>query len=45
MPIQYRPDNLAERRSVPSLPPGISVCFVGGQSFNDSGPDVQVRQR
>jgi hypothetical protein len=32
-------------RSVPSLPPGISVCFVGGQSFNDSGPDVQVRQR
>jgi hypothetical protein len=32
-------------RSVPSLPPGISVCFVGGQSFNDSGSDVQVRQR
>jgi uncharacterized Zn-binding protein involved in type VI secretion len=31
--------------SVPSLPPGISVCFVGGQSFNDSGPGVQVRQR
>jgi hypothetical protein len=32
-------------RSVPTLPPGISVCFVGGQSFNDSGSDVQVRQR
>ncbi len=32
-------------RSVPSLPPSISVCFVGGQSFNDSGSDVQVRQR
>jgi uncharacterized Zn-binding protein involved in type VI secretion len=31
--------------SIPSLPPGISVCFVGGQSFNDSGSDVQVRQR
>jgi len=31
--------------SIPSLPPGISVCFVGGQSFNDSGPDVQARQR
>ena len=32
-------------RSVPSLPPGISVCFVGDQSFNDSGSDVQIRQR
>ena len=32
-------------RSIPSLPPGISVCFVGGQSFNDSGSDVQIRQR
>jgi hypothetical protein len=32
-------------RSVPSLPPGISVCFVADRSFNDSGPDVQVRQR
>jgi len=30
-------------RSVPSLPPGISVCFVGGQAFDDSGSDVQVR--
>ena len=32
-------------RSVPTLPPSISVCFVGGQSFNDSGSDVKVRQR
>ncbi len=32
-------------RSVPSLPPGIAVCFVGGQSFNDTGSAVQVRQR
>jgi hypothetical protein len=32
-------------RSVPSLPPGISVCFVGSQSFNDSASDVRVRQR
>jgi hypothetical protein len=32
-------------RSVPSLPPGISVCFVGGQSLNESDPDVQVKQR
>jgi uncharacterized Zn-binding protein involved in type VI secretion len=32
-------------RSVPSLPPGISVCFVGDQSFNDGDSGVQVRQR
>ena len=32
-------------RSVPSIPPGISVCFVGNQSFNASAPGVQVRQR
>ena len=32
-------------RAVPSIPPGISVCFVGNQSFNDDAPDVQVRQR
>jgi hypothetical protein len=32
-------------RSVPSLPPGISVCFVGNQSFNDSTSDVRVRRR
>jgi hypothetical protein len=32
-------------RSVPDLPPGIAVCFVGGQSFNDTGSAVKVRQR
>jgi uncharacterized Zn-binding protein involved in type VI secretion len=32
-------------RSVPSLPAGISVCFVGNQSFNDGASDVRVRQR
>jgi uncharacterized Zn-binding protein involved in type VI secretion len=32
-------------RSVPSLPPGISVCFVGDQSFTDGDSGVQVRQR
>jgi len=32
-------------RSVPSLPPGISVCFVGDQSFKDGDSGVQVRQR
>jgi hypothetical protein len=30
-------------RSVPSLPPGISVCFVGDQSFNYDDSGVQVR--
>ena len=32
-------------RSVPSIPPGISVCFVGDQSFENSGPDLEVRGR
>lgn len=32
-------------QSVPSLPPEISVCFVGGQSFNDTGSGVQIRKR
>lgn len=32
-------------RAIPSVPPGIAVCFVGTQSFNNSGPAVQVRQR
>jgi uncharacterized Zn-binding protein involved in type VI secretion len=32
-------------RSVPNLPPGISVCFVGDQSFNYDDSGVQVRQR
>jgi len=32
-------------RSVPKLPPSISVCFVGNQSFKDGDSGVQVRQR
>jgi uncharacterized Zn-binding protein involved in type VI secretion len=28
-----------------SFPPGISVCFVGNQSLNESGPNVQIRAR
>jgi hypothetical protein len=32
-------------RAIPRLPPGISVCFVGAQSFNTSGPAPQVRRR
>jgi hypothetical protein len=33
-------------RSVPSIPPGISVCFVGNESFENSGPDrLEVRDR
>ena len=32
-------------RSVPNLPPEISVCFVGEQSLNDSDSNVQVRPR
>jgi hypothetical protein len=29
---------------VPSVPPGISVCFVGNQSFNSSGPEqIKIR--
>jgi hypothetical protein len=32
-------------RSVPSLPPSISVCFVGNQSFKDGDSGVHVRQR
>jgi hypothetical protein len=33
-------------RSVPSFPPGISVCFVGSQSFENSGPErIEVRER
>jgi hypothetical protein len=31
--------------SVPSVPPGISVCFVGDQSFDGDRPGLQVRQR
>jgi hypothetical protein len=32
-------------RPIPSIPPSISVCFVGDKSFNDSGPDLEVRGR
>ena len=32
-------------RAVPTLPPEISVCFVGEQSLNDSDSNVQVRPR
>jgi hypothetical protein len=32
-------------RAIPSLPPEISVCFVGEASFNTSGPAPQLRQR
>ena len=29
---------------VPSIPPQISVCFVGNQSFNSSGPEqIKIR--
>ena len=30
-------------RAVPSLPPGIAVCFVGDQSFKNGDSDVKVR--
>jgi hypothetical protein len=32
-------------RLVPSLPAGISVCFVGNQSFEIGDSDVQLRGR
>ena len=32
-------------RAVPSIPPGISVCFVGNQSLNNDAPNLHVRQR
>jgi hypothetical protein len=33
-------------RSVPSIPPGLSVCFVGNEPFESSGPDrVEVHER
>jgi hypothetical protein len=32
--------------SVPSIPPSISVCFVGNQPFENSGPArIEVRDR
>jgi hypothetical protein len=32
-------------RPIPSIPPGISVCFVENQSFNNGGSDLEVRDR
>ena len=32
-------------RSVPSIPPSISVCFVGDRSSANGGSDVEVRDR
>jgi hypothetical protein len=33
-------------RAIPSFPPGISVCFVGDQSFENTGPDrIEVHDR
>jgi hypothetical protein len=33
-------------RSVPSFPTSLSVCFVGNEPFENSGPDrVEVRDR
>ena len=32
-------------RPIPSIPPGVSVCFVGDKPFNDSGPDPELRDR
>jgi hypothetical protein len=34
-----------EGRSIPSIPPSISVCFVGDRSSGDGGPNVEVRDR
>jgi hypothetical protein len=32
-------------RSVPTIPPSISVCFVGNEPFENSGPDrIEVRE-
>jgi hypothetical protein len=36
---------LRNDRAIPSIPPGISVCFVGDKSSNDSGPSLEVRDR
>ncbi|MGN6750625.1 MAG: hypothetical protein ACTHJS_18740 [Xanthobacteraceae bacterium] len=32
-------------RTIPRLPSGIAVCFVGERSFNTSGPASQLRKR
>jgi hypothetical protein len=36
---------LRNDRAIPSILPGISVCFVGDKSSNDSGPSLEVRDR
>jgi hypothetical protein len=30
-------------RPIPNMPPGLSVCFVGTQSFTNAGSDLTVR--
>ncbi len=35
-----------KNNAIPNIPPGISVCFVGNHSFNNSdGPNLEVRGR
>ena len=34
-----------EGRSIPGIPPSISVCFVGDRSSANGGSDVEVRDR
>jgi hypothetical protein len=36
---------LRTNRAIPRMPPGISVCFVGDKSSNESGPSLEVRDR
>jgi hypothetical protein len=32
-------------RSIPSIPRAVSVCFVGDESLNKGGPNLEVRDR
>jgi len=32
-------------RPIPSIPPGVSVCFVENQSYNNGGSNLEVRDR
>src|SRR5262249_30445247 len=32
-------------RPIPTIPPGISVCFVGDRSVNTGGPQFELRGR
>jgi uncharacterized Zn-binding protein involved in type VI secretion len=34
-----------EDRPIPTIPPGISVCFVGDRSANTGGPQLELRGR